>query len=113
MVQEIPPEFSRQLTRDERVHIFLRDAAGNKTRVLLTQEALTTGWRQFSLEHLLEEGDVCVFELIDTSQRIILVHIFRVVDVDYVSGNYVHNLAIGLNLQPALILQPVCPLATC
>lgn len=49
---------------------------------------ITRGWRQFSLEHLLEEGDVCVFELTDISQLTLLVHIFRVVDVDHLSTSY-------------------------
>ena len=39
------------------------------------------GWAWFALEHLLEEGDVCVFELADKGARSILVHIFRVVQI--------------------------------
>jgi len=45
----------------------------------------TDRWAQFALDHALEEGDVCVFELVDSdpafiSGFLISVHIFRVVD---------------------------------
>lgn len=36
------------------------------------------GWRGFSLDHRLEESDVCVLEVVDQKNFIILVHIFRV-----------------------------------
>lgn len=90
-MQDLPPTFSRQLSSDERINIFLRDAAGHKTKALLSERALTRGWRQFSLDHLLEEGDVCVFELVDVSQLTVFVHIFRVVDIDHTSGSYRHH----------------------
>nr|XP_024395529.1 B3 domain-containing protein Os11g0197600-like [Physcomitrium patens]PNR41431.1 hypothetical protein PHYPA_018834 [Physcomitrium patens] len=35
------------------------------------------GWRRFSLDHRLEESDVCVFEIVDETNFVILVHIFR------------------------------------
>ncbi|KAG0571393.1 hypothetical protein KC19_VG008300 [Ceratodon purpureus] len=88
---ELPQSFSRLLSSDVNINIFLRDAAGYKTKALLSEKALTRGWRQFSLNHLLEEGDVCVFELVDVSQLTVFVHIFRVVDVDLVSGSYQHH----------------------
>lgn len=37
------------------------------------------GWRFFSLENNIEEGDVCVFELVNTVKYCFKVHIFRVV----------------------------------
>lgn len=49
------------------------------------------GWALFALEHLLEEGDVCVFELADKEARSILVHIFRVVQIPEVGGNSFHD----------------------
>lgn len=37
------------------------------------------GWAQFVRDHGLEAGDVCVFELVDTTDSLLfLVHIFRV-----------------------------------
>lgn len=37
------------------------------------------GWRGFALDHRLEEGDVCVFEVLDQKNYVLLVHIFRVI----------------------------------
>lgn len=39
----------------------------------------SAGWRGFALDHRLEEGDVCVFEIVDQENYVILVHIFRVI----------------------------------
>ncbi|KAG0585486.1 hypothetical protein KC19_2G015400 [Ceratodon purpureus] len=39
----------------------------------------SAGWRGFALDHRLEEGDVCVFEILDQKHYVLLVHIFRVV----------------------------------
>ncbi|KAH8942799.1 hypothetical protein BDL97_13G014100 [Sphagnum fallax] len=52
---------------------------------ILSGEVLTGGWQQFSVDHLLEEGDTCVFELITnkTEDLTFMVHIFRVVEVDH------------------------------
>ncbi|XP_031393592.1 B3 domain-containing transcription factor VRN1-like [Punica granatum] len=41
---------------------------------------LSQGWYDFSLENNLEEGDVCVFELISAREVILKVTTFRVVD---------------------------------
>lgn len=81
-MQEFPPAFGRILTAGERVNIFLQDEAGEITSAVLSEQRLTSGWQQFSLKCLLEEGDVCVFELTDTTNMTFLVHIFRVVEAD-------------------------------
>ena len=39
----------------------------------------SAGWRGFALDHRLEEGDVCVFEIMDKKNYVLLVHIFRVI----------------------------------
>lgn len=39
---------------------------------------LSAGWKRFALDHLLEESDVCVFEVISLENLTMLVHIFRV-----------------------------------
>ncbi|KAG5560983.1 hypothetical protein RHGRI_004117 [Rhododendron griersonianum] len=39
---------------------------------------LTTGWHQFVLDNRLEEGDVCIFELIKTVDIVLKVTIYRV-----------------------------------
>lgn len=37
------------------------------------------GWRGFALDHRLEESDVCVLDIVDEKNFVILVHIFRVI----------------------------------
>lgn len=39
---------------------------------------LSAGWKRFAVDHLLEEGDVCVFEMIDRINLTLLIHIFRI-----------------------------------
>lgn len=39
---------------------------------------LSAGWKRFALDNLLEEYDVCVFELVSSETLTMLVHIFRV-----------------------------------
>lgn len=39
---------------------------------------LSAGWKRFAVDHLLEEGDVCVFEMIDRVELTLLIHIFRI-----------------------------------
>ncbi|KAG0576535.1 hypothetical protein KC19_5G087700 [Ceratodon purpureus] len=51
-----------------------------------------TYWALFSLHHLLEEGDVCVFALKEIEPvRSVLVHIFRVVPVTSTDSTSVHS----------------------
>ena len=45
---------------------------------IASRGGLSAGWRRFSLDHHLEEHDVCVFEVIDKANYVLLVHIFRV-----------------------------------
>lgn len=53
-----------------------------------TNGGISGGWASFSLDHRLEEGDVCVFEVLSSNhaQWVILVHIFRVLDIDLEPG---------------------------
>ncbi|KAG0625023.1 hypothetical protein M758_2G021900 [Ceratodon purpureus] len=46
---------------------------------------LSAGWKRFAVDHLLEEGDVCVFEMIDRMNLTLLIHIFRIELDDHVS----------------------------
>ncbi|KAJ7565188.1 hypothetical protein O6H91_02G052000 [Diphasiastrum complanatum] len=41
---------------------------------------ISGGWRRFALDHGLEEGDVCIFELTNREQIVLKVHIFRIVE---------------------------------
>jgi hypothetical protein len=84
-VQEIPPAFRQAHIPCEATDLKLQDAVGQQTHAFLSGEVLTAGWQQFSLHHLLEEGDTCVLELITnkTEDLTFMVHIFRVVEVDH------------------------------
>jgi hypothetical protein len=85
-VQKIPPAFRQTHIPCEVTDLKLQDAEGQQTHAFLSGEVLTTGWQQFSLHHLLEEGDTCVFELITHKREdnlTFVVHIFRVVEVDH------------------------------
>ncbi|KAG0564402.1 hypothetical protein M758_8G104500 [Ceratodon purpureus] len=72
--------------------ITLEDRTGRKREVHSRENVnfqvglIRKGWGLFALEHFLEEGDVCVFELSDREARHILVHIFRVVQIEEVDG---------------------------
>jgi hypothetical protein len=84
-VQKIPPAFRQAHIPCEVTDLKLQDAVGQQTHAFLSGEVLTGGKQQFSLHHLLEEGDTCVFELItnNTEDLTFMVHIFRVVEVDH------------------------------
>ena len=54
------------------------------------------GWAKFALDHELEDGNVCVFELLSPGPLIILfVHIFIVVAKDSAKENSIHELCGG------------------
>ncbi|MCO5608882.1 hypothetical protein L7F22_063100 [Adiantum nelumboides] len=61
----------------------LLDSSGMawSARWLGSRNGLSGGWRKFSLDHGLEEGDVCVFEVIDRKKLVFKVHIFRVIEL--------------------------------
>ena len=80
LMQAIPKPFGKDWMPSENKEITLLNKGGHKWPVkwLFPQGGLSAGWRRFSLDHRLEEHDVCVFELIDKADHTLLVHIFRV-----------------------------------
>lgn len=84
VVQAITKAFAKEWMPKETREVTLIDRAGNKwpTKWLYKDGGVTSGlsagWRGFALDHRLEEGDVCVFELVDRENFGLLVHIFRV-----------------------------------
>lgn len=78
-----PSDFSSKYLPNEIQQVTLLDSSGKSwsTKWLGSRNGLSGGWRKFSLDHGLEEGDVCVFELIDRKKLVINVHIFRVVEL--------------------------------
>lgn len=45
---------------------------------------LSVGWKRFVVDYFLEEGDVCVFEMIDCINFMLLINIFRIELDDYI-----------------------------
>ncbi|MCO5610484.1 hypothetical protein L7F22_064722 [Adiantum nelumboides] len=74
-------DFSVQYLPSQIQEVALLDTSGKSwsARWLGARNGLSGGWRKFSLDHGLEEGDVCVFELLDSKKIVFKVHIFRVV----------------------------------
>jgi len=91
-MQTIPGKFSREFMPQEKTEVKLRDEHGfDWIATWISSDkhtGLSGGWAAFSKDHCLEEGDVCVFEVIDSVDWIISVHIFRVVEVKLKPGSH-------------------------
>ena len=83
-VQAFPRRFENcfQLP-NERIQVTLLGPTNKEWQVQYLGDrlhaGLSGGWRYFALDNNIEEGDVCVFELVDTIKYRFKVHIFRVV----------------------------------
>lgn len=93
-MQKVPQEFVDALQMPSRtMNMTLCDFTGKTWEVeWLGDEPgrygfRSAGWTRFVLEHFLEEGDVCVFDLPDPQHFHILVHIFPVVELVEISPN--------------------------
>jgi hypothetical protein len=86
MTQTIPGQYSKKHMPGERIQIKVQDTNGFQWPASWIKSdhhsGISGGWAAFSRDHCLEEGDVCVFEVIDNKDWTVLVNIFRVVDVD-------------------------------
>lgn len=89
-MQTIPGKFSKKFLPQERIDVKLKDDHGYEWPATWIRSdkhtGLSGGWAAFSKDHCLEEGDVCVFEVTNTKDWTIAVHIFRVVEVDLKPG---------------------------
>lgn len=97
-----PIDFSNKYLPNQTQSATLVDSSGETwTAKWLGNRAnpgLSGGWRKFSLDHGLEEGDMCIFELMDRKKLIIKVHIFRVVESALTGrNNYMRIPASGTN----------------
>jgi hypothetical protein len=80
LMQGIPKQFSKEWMPSENKDVKIVNKGGNSwpAKWIASRRGLSSGWRRFSLDHRLEEHDVCVLELIDKANYVLLVHIFRV-----------------------------------
>lgn len=76
--------FAKRWLPDEKVQLILVGPSGKKWSVCYlgnrSNPGLSGGWKRFSLDNNLEEGDVCIFELDNMENYTLRVHIFRVVE---------------------------------
>lgn len=75
--QNIPSEFAREHLPHRTLRIELKDTWGHSWFANFDDHNGIT-WAEFSMDHCLEEGDVCVLELLE--KHIVNVHICRVLD---------------------------------
>lgn len=101
MLQNLNRQFGNEHMPKTTQNITLMNKAGFKWPVKWiksgSQAGCSGGWRRFSLDHRLEEFDVCVFEVVDTKKFVILVHIFRVLGSGEDCGSYRPSEAEGRN----------------
>ncbi|XP_024380244.2 uncharacterized protein [Physcomitrium patens] len=87
----VPQEFSRLHMPRKRTTITVQDEFGfqwpGQWVVNSLHGGLSDGWAAFSRDHYLEEGDACVFEVLNLKIPLLLVHIFRVVEVPLLPGS--------------------------
>ena len=87
-IQTIPNSYSKNHMPQERISIKLQDSFGFQWPAQWIKSnqhsGVSGGWAAFSRDHCLEEGDVCVFEVINSKDWTLMVHIFRVLQVDLV-----------------------------
>lgn len=76
--------FAKRWLPDEKVQLILIGPSGKKWSICYlgnrSNPGLSGGWKRFSLDNHLEEGDVCIFELDNMENYTLRVHIFRVVE---------------------------------
>ncbi|XP_057465716.1 B3 domain-containing protein Os01g0723500-like [Actinidia eriantha] len=82
MVKPITNPFSKAHFPPFKTHIVLRDLKGKGWVVTVVPVARGThsldsgGWRSFAVDNRLEEGDVCIFEIVKRNEM--QVHVFQV-----------------------------------
>lgn len=81
-----PSSFAAEYLPSEIQPVTLMNPAGKEWRAKLlgcrSNPGLSGGWKRFSIDNQLEEGDVCIFELIDRMKLCFKVHICRVVGLN-------------------------------
>jgi hypothetical protein len=84
LAQHIPSSFAQKYLNRVSGLVTLQISDGQRWLVRCINEGngakLSQGWREFVLDNCLEEGDVCVFELINMEDIVLKVTIFRVLE---------------------------------
>lgn len=80
MMQGLPKQFREKWMPSKAQKVTLVNKGGHSWSAnwMSSQGGLSGGWRRFAIDHRLEDHDVCVFELIDRTNCVLLIHIFRV-----------------------------------
>ena len=113
-VQTIPGAFSKKFLPQYKTEIVLQDIHGFEWPATWIRSdhhtGVSGGWAAFTKDHCLEEGDMCVFEVTDSKDWRVLVHIFRVVNVDLVPGTRggwekTYNIVHGANMNKSGITR--------
>ncbi|KAJ4827434.1 hypothetical protein Tsubulata_011087 [Turnera subulata] len=83
-LMHIPSAFARVYLKRATGFVTLQDCSGKQWQVRCVykhrQSSFSQGWPEFVWENKLEEGDVCVFELIDATAFVLKVTILRVIE---------------------------------
>jgi hypothetical protein len=76
--------FAKRWLPDQKIQLILVGPSEKKWSVCYlgnrSNPGLSGGWKRFTLDNNLEEGDVCIFELDNMENYTLRVHIFRVVE---------------------------------
>ncbi|KAJ7520658.1 hypothetical protein O6H91_19G016300 [Diphasiastrum complanatum] len=72
-------DFAKKWLPEDDTDVFLVNSAGNKWKVrwISRLAAFSAGWRRFSLDHGLQQNDVCLLELTSRTPFFFMVHMFR------------------------------------
>lgn len=93
----VPMNFVKKYLASDLENLTLRISDRLWSVKLITYEKygkvqLGAGWPQFAKDNRLQEGDVCVFELIERNDVVLEVHIFKCFERVGLSGKLTHDL---------------------
>lgn len=96
MWQGLPGYFSRQFLPPEDATLIIEDEDGKcyETRYFTRDAMLGAGWRQFCHAHQLDEGDVLVFQLVETTKLKVIIFKLMVIVIGHFHTIKVSHLCI-------------------
>ncbi|EFJ13235.1 hypothetical protein SELMODRAFT_424732 [Selaginella moellendorffii] len=89
----LPLSFAKKHLPKKDTMITLEDSDGQESEsfYLAYKNGLSGGWRGFSIDHKLQDGDALVFELMEPTR--LKVHIFRAADYQRIQGKSITDKA--------------------